>query len=1278
MFDKIFSKLKAKDRKTVLDQQQHEHRWRNDHVYMRVFATTCERTVTDRDPDRSLPCASCIAVLNTKAFKNALAKEPADDKNYSHINHRYRNPLLGAIYARTLGLKNLIEKSDAPCVQLAQGILDGKYDNQIFEGLIEVMVTKHDREQRGVGMQNFRYSPAWDELCNIIRIHSPTAYEALRRALPTRSIRSFRQKEARAPRFPLGISDRTFKMAAEHLDSIGYTGPVNLSCDDTKLNPSMRLYWDKDQQSHVLVGGDNGPYRVADPDQIQQLFDEGQVKKATKIRLWSLTLEAPKTTPIILCAMPISNDLDANVLLGYLVQCMDGLLDHSIQVISYACDGTETERSVQKMFIQKAEVVDYVIKSPRNGFSDTKVAVIKYRGQVMCMIQDSKHALKTYRNNLFSGARLLVLGNFVAIYEHIRILAHEIGTPLYKRDVEKLDRQDDNAASRLFSADTLKFLADQHPDYLGEIVYLFVFGELIDAYQNRSISHPERLKLALRARYFLDSWEAFLATSQYLPSKYFLSREAVDITRIIIEGYISLLYIHRDFISGLWPFIPWLHSTEACEHTFGQARRVVKDFTALDFIYMIPKLHITMQEAVFRARTSDPKARASGYNHTYFDMTGLNLPALTSFPTNNEIDAIANIAAEEVESLFVLLGVYPQDLRSAKNSNVTLPAIGSWYTQTKLLDPSEIFSGAQEDGIESLSDSDDESISDACILQDLMDQVELSSLKTRHQEQEVLNLTYAAMAITAGEIMDVQQFSEMSKDDLKDFIQQEYQHIQAVVNSLPDERMKPFGQTTMSFDSLDMEPLILQRRTHQTRQAADGVRAKSALSQADSSDGKVTMRKQLIHNMNRVLKEAQDYKGIASGVERMTRWKENEQNGASGNSANAAVVASTAAKKAAEKRQRIFATAKVPRLLDIVNARITSDRSLKIGDIGVVFTPDGLRIGHVIVLYSKTGGKNAKHASVLEVTNVCAASHIGIQVFDYMHGRQFRAITGATARLQTRQFAIIPPIAFLTLLLRPVRRIGVGASENLELDAIDMDMFKVFRAAEGTFKEAMRLFRKRSAMNLRAVVLSLACYGSFLATTAVPVVSGISVYRLRTSTAVQTSDLYFAHGVSLNIQQSGRPNGNEESQLSPRSQLPPSDFLLLAQYVGIVLEAHHSAGGFGIWHAFGGDIKAACESKSETGPFKTISLFVYESDLLTTNELLRKGVSKNGWSLKLKVTEGINIVEYKDESKTISAPIEVYAATGYGKVQITAEQLQITTLQWLCYCRALHSHCRDM
>ena len=67
----------------------------------------------------------------------------------------------------------------------------GKYDNKVFHGLMEAIVTKYDREERGVGMQNFRYSPAWDELCHIIQIHSPRAYQSLSDYLPTRSVQWF-------------------------------------------------------------------------------------------------------------------------------------------------------------------------------------------------------------------------------------------------------------------------------------------------------------------------------------------------------------------------------------------------------------------------------------------------------------------------------------------------------------------------------------------------------------------------------------------------------------------------------------------------------------------------------------------------------------------------------------------------------------------------------------------------------------------------------------------------------------------------------------------------------------------------------------------------------------------------------------------------------------------------------------------------------------------------------------------------------------------------------
>lgn len=81
---------------------------------------------------------------------------------------------------------------DTPYVRYAQGALQGKYDNEVFNGLVEAMVTKADREERGVGMQNFKYAPAYDEFSNLVRINGPAAYRTLQEHFPARSERSFR------------------------------------------------------------------------------------------------------------------------------------------------------------------------------------------------------------------------------------------------------------------------------------------------------------------------------------------------------------------------------------------------------------------------------------------------------------------------------------------------------------------------------------------------------------------------------------------------------------------------------------------------------------------------------------------------------------------------------------------------------------------------------------------------------------------------------------------------------------------------------------------------------------------------------------------------------------------------------------------------------------------------------------------------------------------------------------------------------------------------------
>src|SRR6202044_1510276 len=104
-----------------------------------------------------------------------------------------------------------------------------------------------------------------------------------------------------------------------------------------------------------------------------------------------------------------------------------------------------------------------------------------------------------------------------------------------------------------------------------------------------------------------------------------------------------------------------LHSSETCEHVFGECQKLIKDFTFLNFLYMIPRLHILTRAAVKLNHTSDPKARVSGYAHTYFDMEDINLTTLSVFPTDEDIETMAKEVWEEADGLFTALGVSPTD-----------------------------------------------------------------------------------------------------------------------------------------------------------------------------------------------------------------------------------------------------------------------------------------------------------------------------------------------------------------------------------------------------------------------------------------------------------------------------------------------------------------------------------------------------------------------------------------------------------------------------------------
>jgi hypothetical protein len=112
-FNRLFSTLTNHEKRQVLDVQQHEWRWRNDHASSRVYSTACEKEVGTRFPRPPKPCAACADILRIRGFKNVLSKKIPAPENYKFVNERFRNSQLGVIYARTLGVQELVENVSA-------------------------------------------------------------------------------------------------------------------------------------------------------------------------------------------------------------------------------------------------------------------------------------------------------------------------------------------------------------------------------------------------------------------------------------------------------------------------------------------------------------------------------------------------------------------------------------------------------------------------------------------------------------------------------------------------------------------------------------------------------------------------------------------------------------------------------------------------------------------------------------------------------------------------------------------------------------------------------------------------------------------------------------------------------------------------------------------------------------------------------------------------------------------------------------------------------------
>ena len=78
-------------------------------------------------------------------------------------------------------------------VRFARGVIGGEYDDKlVFLGMIQATIAAHDREVRGIGLQNMGYLPIYEEFMQMMVLTSPQAYHLFAPHIQLPSLRHHR------------------------------------------------------------------------------------------------------------------------------------------------------------------------------------------------------------------------------------------------------------------------------------------------------------------------------------------------------------------------------------------------------------------------------------------------------------------------------------------------------------------------------------------------------------------------------------------------------------------------------------------------------------------------------------------------------------------------------------------------------------------------------------------------------------------------------------------------------------------------------------------------------------------------------------------------------------------------------------------------------------------------------------------------------------------------------------------------------------------------------
>lgn len=186
--------------------------------------------------------------------------------------------------------------------------------------------------------------------------------------------------------------------------------------------------------------------------------------------------------------MPVSNKETAADVAALLTKIRKWAEELGIQVLSLGSDSAAVEISAKKLSIADPAVRRHeepISKYTLDDYGFEVETPVFRNGAPLIEVPDPLHAAKSLRNFLLGGAKFPMVGRHSTSFALVDRLLDLPGKVMLTTDLHNADRQDDGAAARLFSAETLGSMLKKEENgdiviregFQGLFILLQVLGE---------------------------------------------------------------------------------------------------------------------------------------------------------------------------------------------------------------------------------------------------------------------------------------------------------------------------------------------------------------------------------------------------------------------------------------------------------------------------------------------------------------------------------------------------------------------------------------------------------------------------------------------------------------------------------------------------------------------------------------------------------------------------------------------------------------------------------